>query len=148
MGDRPNAHNVSKAGSAFRDVDFLIENSEHILMVEYKNAKIFGAKKKKKFDPNSDDRVNAIAEKYYDALHYLTLLGKEKPVKYVYVLEYPGGDAVTRKRLRNRIKPLLPFQPQKELNTGKKLIDSFDILSIEQWNQKHPYNKYPIQSVS
>ena len=40
------------------------------------------------------DLKKNVVKKFYDSLHYLTLLRKEKPKDFVYVLEYPKGDAL------------------------------------------------------
>lgn len=132
------------AGIHIHDVDFLIEDSTHILMVEYKNACIENAVKPEKFNPVEDKKVLIAVRKFYDALHYLRLLDKNKPVQYIYVLEYPNGDKTTRKRLRNRLKAELPFILQDKIGNGKKLIEQVAVLSINEWNADSNYGKYPI----
>ena len=57
--------------------------------------------------------------------------------------EYPNGDMVTRARLRNLIKPKLPFGLQNAMNTSIKLIDEFEVLSIDEWNKHDTYKQYP-----
>ena len=130
-----------------KDTDFLIENRDCILMVEYQNASIKNAAKPDAFDPTTDKMVGALCHKFFDSLHYLYLLGKAKPIRLVYVLEYPGGDRVTRKRLRNKLQTGLPFQLQKNLDTGRRLIDSVDVVSIQEWNDNEVFGKYPISEV-
>ncbi len=110
------------------DADFVIENKTHILLVEYKNASIKGAANPNAFVPEEDRKVGKVVQKFYDSLHFLRLLGKEKPVQYIYVLEYPNGDTVTRKRLRNRLKTELPFVLQENIGDGRKLIDKVDVV--------------------
>ena len=44
------------AGIHISDVDFLIENVSHILMVEYKNAMISGASNPVAFNPMADKK--------------------------------------------------------------------------------------------
>ena len=95
-------------------MDFLIENSTHILMVEYKNACLASAKNPEAFHPMEDKKISIITRKFYDSLHYLRLLDK-KQTGLVYILEYPNGDVTTRKRLRNRLKMELPFSLQKNI---------------------------------
>lgn len=130
------------------DVDFLIENSTHILMVEYKNACLANAANPEAFHPMADKKVSIVTRKFYDSLHYLRLLDKSKPVQYVYILEYPNGDVTTRKRLRNKLKAELPFTLQNNIGNGKRLIDQVDVLSIEEWNADSNYGNYPIKQVS
>ena len=76
----------------------------------------------------------------------LSLLDKNNPKEYVYILEYPHGDSVSRKMIRNRLKAKLPFALQK--NIGKqKLIEKVEVLSIAEWNADPQYGEFPIQPV-
>jgi len=134
-----------RAGIHINDVDFLIESSSHIYMVEYKNACLANAVKPEAFNPMADKKVAVVIRKFYDSLHYLRLLDKNKPVQYVYVLEYPNGDVVTRKRLRNRLKMELPFALQDRIGNGRKLIDKVDVLSVAEWNADSSYGNYPMK---
>ncbi|MBQ3664615.1 MAG: hypothetical protein II919_00735 [Lachnospiraceae bacterium] len=59
------------------------------------------------------------------------------------VLIDENGDVVMRKRLRERMKTQLPFALQDNLNTGIKLIDKVDVMSINEWNADREYGKYP-----
>ena len=69
-------------------------------------------------------------------------MGKRKPVHYIYVVEAPGSDSTMRKRLRGRMKTLLPFSLQESLDTGIKMIDKVDVMSIAEWNNDDIYGKY------
>ncbi len=129
-----------------KDIDFIIEQDDGILLLEYKNAAIGKAVEHgSNFDPYAEKIINNISEKYFDTLHYLHLLGKDKPKHYVWVLEYPYGSSVTRKILRNKIMKQLPFKLQESLSDKIKLIESFDVLSIAEWNEK--YGEYPFSGV-
>lgn len=136
-----------KAGIHINDVDFLIENTKCMIMLEYKNASVDGASHPERFNPASDKKISVTSRKFYDSLHYLWLLDKMKPVQYIYVLEYPQGDLITRKRLRNRLKNELPFKLQESIGGGRKLIDKVDVLSISEWNLDSNYNSYPIKKI-
>lgn len=127
-----------------KDADFVIEDEKYIFIVEYKNADFPGASNPIAFNPEEDKRTNEIALKFWDSLHYLTLKGKTKPKKYVYICEYPNGDMVTRARLRNLIKEKLPFALQNSMGTGVRLIEEFEVLSINEWNEHDTYKNYPI----
>lgn len=140
-------HDYQAAKIQLKDTDLLIENDTNLLMVEYKNANIADAARPDAFQPESDKKVSDVFHKFYDSLPYLYLLGKSKPVWFIYVLEYPHGDIITRKRLRNRLKLELPFALQNHLGTGKKLIDKMDVVSIQEWNCNEVYGKYPIAPV-
>lgn len=134
------------AGS-LNDVDFVIETEEKIIMMEYKNASISGAVHPERFQPATDKEINNVVKKFYDSLHYLTLLRKEKPKDFIYVLEYPNGDSVSRKMLRNRLKEKLPFQLQESVSKGIKLIDKVEVFSIDEWNQSAEYGAFPIKKL-
>ena len=78
----------------------------------------------------------------------LRLLNKNKPIQYIYILEYPNGDVTTRKRLRNRLKVELPFVLQDSIENGKRLIERLDVLSIDEWNADSVYGNYPMKRIS
>jgi len=126
------------------DVDFIIEDENKIMLVEYKNANIPNAVNPGGFNPCEDKKINSILRKYYDSLHYLGLVEKTKPKEYIYILEYPNGDSTSRRMLRNRIKPYLPFNLQNNMHKPEKMISKFSILSIEEWNNDEIYRNYPI----
>ena len=133
-------------GTFLSDVDFAIETPDHLLLVEYKNASISGAVNPQAFQPSSAKSVDKIARKFYDSLHYLQMEEKCKPVKYVYVVEYPNAGKTDRKMLRNLIAARLPFKMQK----GKKgrLIEDFEVLSISEWNSHTKYGIFPLSPVA
>lgn len=131
------------AGVGLKDVDFLIETKDNAMVaVEYKNANIPNAVRPDQFNPAEDKYVNAISQKFFDTLHYLYLNNIMRPVRYVYIVEYPKGDVVTRLRLKNRIRKGLPFQLQS--SSEIKLIESFDVLSIKEWNESESFRAFPI----
>lgn len=133
------------------DADFVLEDTESIMVMEYKNANTKKAVelsyKTKPFNPMDDNKLNSVIRKFYDSCHYLHLLGKSKPVQYIYVVETPKGDSTMRKRLRDRMKTQLPFALQQNINTGIKLIDKVDVVSIREWNEDSTYGKYPFVKI-
>lgn len=130
---------------SLNDVDFVIETEEKIFMVEYKNASISGAVNPEAFQPGADKKIANVVKKFYDSLHYMYLTKKEKPKVFVYVLEYPNGDSVSRKMIRNRLKKKLPFQLQDSVAGEVKLIEKVDVVSIDEWNQNREYGIFPIR---
>ena len=134
------------------DADFVIETPDRILLVEYKNSNVPEARahatKDTEYDPLQPDKFNKIVRKYYDSLHYIRLLGKEQPIHYIFVLEYPKGDSASRKALRNRLKSHLPFKLQKMTNTGIKLIEAVDVVNIDEWNDDRVYGQFPIKTAA
>lgn len=137
-----------KARVQLKDSDFLIESPTFLYMVEYKNANINDAVNPNAFKPESDKMLNKVVQKFYDTLHYLYLKNKQKPLQYIYILEYPKGDIVTRKRLRNKMKQRLPFALQENIGQGRKLIEKVEVLSITEWNNSQEYGVYPIKNVT
>ncbi len=127
-----------------KNADFIIETESELLIVEYKNACIPNACNSSTFDPKDDKTVNSIILKYYGTLPYLAIKGKHKPGRFIYVLEYPNGDSVTRKRLRERIMKELPFKLQEDMKTGIKMITRVDVLSIDEWNHNPVYSRLPL----
>lgn len=140
-----------KAKVQLSDADFLLEDEEKIIILEYKNANTKKAReagfKTKSFNPMEDKKFASIVRKFYDSYHYLYLLGKDKPVEYIYVVETQNDDSTMRKRLRDRMKTQLPFALQDNMNTGIRLIDKVDVLSIEEWNEDSEYGKYPFVKI-
>lgn len=138
----------SKTGlGILSDVDFIVETEDCVILIEYKNANISNATHPEKFNPLDQKRENKIAFKFYDSWIYLSAIGNEKPVKYVYVLEFPHADIVMRKRIRNHIADLLPFKLQKLPEIQVELIHDFEVLSIAEWNTNEQFKAFPITPV-
>lgn len=135
--------------STLSDADFAIETSDSLLLIEYKNAMISEArehvKEGKEYNPADDTNFNKLVKKFYDSLHYLRLFGKNKPIHYICVLEYPKGNSTSRKALRNRLKKQLPFELQKCPGTCVKLIESVDVVDIDGWNKHSVYGQFPLK---
>ena len=132
-----------------KDTDFVIESDTTIYLVEYKNANVPGADNPGAFRPESANSLNKVAEKYYDTFHCLNLLGKNKPKKYIYVLEYPAGNSTSRLLVRNNLQKKLPFKLQAQLGVaGAKMIDEVKVVDIEEWNADPELGKFPIQACS
>lgn len=135
------------AKTELSDVDFIAETDEKIFFVEYKNADIEGAVNPAAFNPNEDKKISQVVKKYYDSLIYIDAIGKLsfKKKVYVYILEYPKGDVVTRKGIRNRLKTKLPFLLQQQNDINENLIDDFYVLSIDEWNER--FTEFPLYKV-
>lgn len=111
------------AKTELSDVDFVAETDNTIIFVEYKNSAIPDAANANSFNPKDDKKISQVVKKYYDSLTYINSIGKSKTKKkiYIYILEYPSGDVVTRKCLRNRLQKKLPFLLQKQNDFKYKL---------------------------
>ena len=130
------------------DADFIIETDSGLIIIEFKNALISGAANPGAFNPMEDKKISSVTRKYYDTLHYLTLVQKNGPKRYVYIVEAEHSDVVLRSRLRERLKKELPFKLQNDLNTGFKLIEDVEVLSIAEWNSHPEYKDYPFVNLS
>ena len=128
------------------DVDFVIESPDYIILVEYKNANIAGASNPGAFNPAEETKLVNVARKFYDSLHWLFLKGKDKPKKYVYVVEYPSGNSTSRLLLRNKLKEKLPFTLQTNTTSvHRKIIDEVKVVDISEWNADAELGLYPIR---
>lgn len=129
------------------DVDFIAETDTKILLVEYKNADISRAVNPAAFNPKEEKTISRVIKKYYDSLTYINAIGKsqEKRRAYIYILEYPNGDSVTRKGIRNRLQGKLPFLLQQQNAFVYKLIDEIKVLSIKEWNEAYP--EFPLRKI-
>ena len=131
------------------DVDLVIESNDYIFLVEYKNANVPGAANPGAFVPDSGNKLENVAKKYFNSMHWLYLAGKDKPKKYIYVLEYPAGNSTSRLLVRNKLMKKLPFALQNALNSaGRKLINEVRVLSIAEWNADAELGIYPLQPVT
>ena len=141
-------HTLGQIGF-LKDVDFVIETEDSMLLVEYKNANIPGAVNPQKFNPGANNRLDQVAEKYYDSLHWLSLTNKKKPLKYVFILEYPAGNSTSRLFVRNELQKRLPFALQKALSAGgKQLISEVKVVDIAEWNADPELGKFPLRPVA
>ncbi len=120
------------------DVDWICEFNNKILLIEYKNAKLpyeKGLRAAAQFNPYSDKMVANIARKFFDSFFYLAAHQRKKPVIYIYILEWPKGDAFSRRALREKIAKSLPFCFQQQNDLNPLVIDDFQVVSIDEWNK-------------
>lgn len=136
-------HNYTK--SVLCDVDWIIETEDNMLLVEYKNANIPGCSNPAAFKPSGENKINNVAKKYYDSIHYLNIINKNKPRKYIYILEYPKGDVVSRLGIQVMLQERLPFKLQNTDEAINKIIESVEVVSINEWNER--YSLFPLKPV-
>lgn len=129
------------------DVDFIAETEEDILFIEYKNASIPNAINPNAFKPEDNKKISQVVKKYYDSFAYINAIGKsmDKKKVYIYILEYPLGDPVTRKGIRDRLQRKLPFLLQQQNFFVYNMIDSVKVLSINEWNGE--YANFPLEKI-
>ena len=114
----------------------MAEDEEFVVFVESKNSNFRDARNK--FNPLDKEKIISVARKYYDSLIYVRALLKKRTKKkiYIYLLESCHGDSTLRRSVRNRIKDRLPFKIQQNAELYETMIDYFDVLSLDEWNQR------------
>ena len=147
-------HRLYHAGgiSFLCDADFVLETEQHILLIEYKNVNtreaLLHVETEKQYNPFEEKKFWTLIRKFYDSIPYLYLKGKLlKPIRYICVLEYPKGDSVSRKMLRNKMKKKLPFSLQDEIGKEISLIYSVDVMNIQEWNEDTYFGQFPIKAI-
>lgn len=133
------------AKSILCDVDWIIETEDNMLLVEYKNANVPGCSNPAAFKPKEDNKLANVTRKYYDSIHYLNIINKDKPRKYIYILEYPNGDVVSRLGIQLMLQQRLPFGLQNTEEAVNKIIESVEVVSIDEWNER--YSKFPLNPI-
>lgn len=128
------------------DLDFIAETDKEILLIEYKNADVENAANPGAFVQKlkDDKHYKSMAMKFYGGLIYLHTSGKRKPCRYIYILECAAAGSTERLRIRAKIGSKLPFELQKESEFKQRMIENFEILSIEEWNSDPVYGQFPI----
>ena len=88
-----------------------------------------------------------MARKYYESSYYLRAIqrGEHKRKKFVYILEHARSNIVMRKLVRNRLTSRLPLLLQQQAGLQKNMIDSVEVLSIVEWNEK--YVRFPLKLI-
>ena len=149
--DKLNEVYNEKVKSTLSDVDFIAETEDAIIFVEYKNVDwiIEGAVNPSAFKNKikDDKHYIKIAQKYYGSLIYILACNKKKNYKFVYILECNDADSVMRKFIRNKIRTKLPFELNAVEEVKMEVINSFEILSIEEWNMHSEYSQFPIKEI-
>lgn len=134
------------------DVDFVVEDSEKLLCVEYKNANVEGVVNPQALTEKLDKDTfwSKIGKKFYGTMFLVWACNKnsqDKPVQYILVMETnPYMDSVLKKRFMLKMQNRLPFKYiEKEEVKRHVLDDDFLILDIKEWNER--FVKYPIRTI-
>lgn len=132
------------------DVDFVVEDSEKLLCVEYKNANVDGADDPQALTKklSTDPFWNKIAKKFYGTMFLVWACDRnpqDKPVQYILLLETnPSMDSVIKKRFMSRMRSHLPYKYIENAEITRHVIDEeFLIMDSKEWNEK--FVKYPIK---
>jgi hypothetical protein len=139
-------YKYAKVDSSLSDVDFIAETDQEIIFVEFKNSNVPNAANPEAFGEKlaTDKHYVKIASKYFGALLYVVSCEKRKTYRYVYILESAYAGSTERGLIRSKIQPKLPFVLQKDPDVKISLIDDFEVLSIDEWNNNSLYGQFPI----
>ena len=133
------------------DVDFVLEEKEKIICLEYKNANIKNADNPEAFRQKiaGEEFWHKIAKKFYGTMFLVWACNKnptDKPIHYVLLMESnPYMDLALKKRFIQKMKRQLPFQYNSQSEIQKKVIDEFYLIDLSEWKEKYP--QYPINVV-
>lgn len=133
------------------DVDFVIEDKEKLICLEYKNGNIKNAKNPEALKQKTDTEVfwKKIAKKFYGTMFLVWACNKnqaEKTVQYVLLLECnPGLDNALKKRFVMKMVRQLPFKYNSHNKIHKRVIDDFCLVDFNEWREKYP--QYPIYNM-
>lgn len=133
-------------GEFLSDVDFVIEDDNQMILMEYKNACIPGTANSevlyKKVQSSNEKFWKTIAKKFYGTMFLVWATGRnvgDKKVKYVLLIETtPSIDRVLKKRLKEKMLSLLPFKYKQETEIKREVITEFEIMDLLEWRKAYP----------
>ncbi|WP_010247731.1 hypothetical protein [Acetivibrio cellulolyticus] len=142
-------HDSYNKFSLLSDVDLIILTDSNVIFMEYKNSTIPNANNPRAFEEKifKDEEHIKYAKKYYESLVYVSnkIGNSNKSREYYFVVECAKADTVVRKMLAGKIKRKLPFSLQENLkDLSQNLIDHFEVLNMEEWNNKFPDYKFEV----
>lgn len=133
------------------DVDFVVEDKDRLICLEYKNAGIKNASNPEAFQKKvaTEPFWKRLAKKFYGTMFLVWASDKNqanKPVQYVLLIETnPGLDDALKKKLVAKLPEHLPFMYQTEDEIKRHVIDEFLLVNLEEWKEKYP--QYPIRDI-
>lgn len=130
------------------DVDFVLEEEEKIICMEYKNANIKNAEKPEAFQKkvSGEEYWKKIAKKFYGTMFLVWACDKNKankPVEYVLLMESnPGMDEALKKKFTAKMMSHLPFGYKNRKEVQKRVINEFSLVDLNEWKERYP--QYPV----
>ncbi len=139
-------------GEFLSDVDFVIEEDNQIVLMEYKNACVPETANPEalyqKVQSNNEKFWKKIAKKFYGTMFLVWATGRnvnDKKVKYVLLIETtPLIDSVLRMRLKEKMMSLLPFKYKQEGEIKREVISEFEIMDLSKWRKEYPDYKISV----
>ncbi len=126
------------------DVDFVVEEEEKLICLEYKNAKLKNANHPEAFTRKitGEEFWKKIVKKFYGTMFLVWACKKnpkEKPVQYVLLMESePGIDDALKKRFVMKMMGQLPFKYRDRKEIQRAVIDEFCLMDLKEWREKYP----------
>ncbi|MBQ6887640.1 MAG: hypothetical protein IJN54_09030 [Lachnospiraceae bacterium] len=133
------------------DVDFVVEDKEKLICLEYKNANVRNASNPEAFQKKLAEEPfwKRLARKFYGTMFLVWASEKnpsDKPVQYVFLMETnPGMDDALKKKIVAKMPSHLPFAYQKEGEIKRRVIDEFLLVNLDEWKEIYP--QYPIDYI-
>lgn len=142
-------HELANLYSEFlSDVDFVVEEKEKLICLEYKNGNIKNADNPEAFKQKivGEEFWKKIAKKFYGTMFLVWACNRnqlDKPVQYVLLMEAnPSMDTALKKRFTMKMMRQLPFKYSTRNEIQRKVIDEFCLIDLKEWQEKYP--QYPI----
>jgi len=129
------------------DVDWIVETSDSVMLIEYKNTDIENVRNPEAFYEKikNDKLIEKLRKKYYGGVFYSLACKTEKPIDYICIIEATKLDRVWRKKLTAKIKRGLPYKLQELPEIEATLIHKCQVLSIAEWNEQ--YSEFPLKAL-
>lgn len=126
------------------DVDFVVEEDEKLICLEYKNANVKNADDPEAFRRKivGEEFWRKIVKKFYGTMFLVWACNKnpaDKPVQYVLLIESnPSMDDSLKKRFVMKMMSHLPFKYNARSEIQRKVIDEFCLIDLKEWKEKYP----------
>lgn len=130
------------------DVDFVVEEEEKLICLEYKNTNLPNVDNPQAFYQKLVEEKfwNNMTKKFYGTMFLVWACNKnpaDKPVQYVLLIENdPVMDNALKKKVVMKMKGQLPFKYSERSEIQRKVIDEFSLIDLKEWKEKYP--QYPI----
>lgn len=121
------------------DVDFVLENAENRLFIEYKNANV-GQDNEERFKERlyNGKLQNKLARKFWDSLFIMQNINHNEMVNvYEVIIEADIIDKAVRKRLKKKLSDIM-LMDMSSYGVKGKLVQSISIFDVEGWKKHHP----------
>ena len=126
------------------DVDFVIEEEEKLICLEYKNANVKNADNPEAFKQKMtrEEFWRKLVKKFYGTMFLVWACNKnpaDKSVQYVLLIESnPSMDDALKKRFMMKMMRQLPFEYKLRKEIQRAVIDEFYLVDLEEWKEKYP----------